>query len=113
MGSILKGICKNCGYETEDLYYGGGFMNFETYCDFPGIDNEKKVIEMKNIMEREKVNKEYPNFIFYDNESLLDKKLQRKENYHEWSEYKLYSEGYLCPKCNQFNLGFLGIGNWD
>jgi hypothetical protein len=113
MGYILKGVCKNCEYETKNLYYGAGFMNAETICDFPGIDKVKKVIEMKNIMEKKNVNKEFPNFAFYDNKSLFDKNLRKIGNYHEWGKYKLYCEGNHCPKCNQFSLEFIPLGCWD
>jgi hypothetical protein len=113
MGSIIKGICKNCGYETKDLYYGGGFMNFTTCCDYPVLDEKKKEIKMANIMDKEEVIKKNPNLVFYDDESLADRKLQNRENFHEWSEYKIYYEGYFCPKCNQFSLGFDMSGCWD
>ena len=113
MGSIIKGTCKNCGYETKDLYYGGGFMNFTTCCDYPVLDKVKKEIKVGNIMDREEVIKQNPNLIFYDHKSLSDKKLQNRENYHEWGEYKIYYNGYFCPKCNKFSLGFEMSGCWD
>jgi hypothetical protein len=113
MGIILKGICKNCGYETENLYYGGGFRNPETCCNFPGIDKVKKVIRMKNIMDKEKVRKDFPYFTFYNNKSLFDKSLQNREAYHEWGDYKLYFNGYLCPKCTNFSIEFMPVALWD
>lgn len=113
MGSILKGICINCGYETKDLYYGGGMRNFNTSCKFPVLDKVEKEIKMGNIMGRKGVVKQNPNLVFYDDRSLSDRKLQNKDNNEEWREYILYNQGYLCPKCNKFNLGFSGVGCWD
>lgn len=42
MGSIIKGSCRVCGYVTKNLYYGGGFVNFTTCCDYPVLDKNKK-----------------------------------------------------------------------
>jgi hypothetical protein len=113
MGSILKGVCKNCGYETDNLHYGAGFMNAETCCDYPGIDKVRKAVKMKNIMDKESINKKFPNFVFYDDKSLFNKNLQNSEEYHEWGEYKLFYEGNLCPKCNHYSLEFIMEALWD
>jgi hypothetical protein len=113
MGTIVKGICKNCGYETKDLHYGGGFMNFATCCNYPVMNKEEKEIRMANIMDKTEVTKQNPNLVFYDDKSLSDIKLQNKGYYEQWGEYKLYCKGYLCPKCNKFSLGFEGRGCWD
>ncbi len=113
MGSIIKGTCRNCGYKTKDLYYGGGFSNFTTCCDYPTLDKVEKEIGMANIMDRETVLRENPNLVFYDNETLSDNKSRNQENFHEWGDYKVYSQGYFCPKCNKYSLGFDMRGCWD
>ncbi len=113
MGSIIKGICEKCGYETKDLYYGGGFANFTTCCDYPTLDKVEKELTMANIMDKKEVIKQNPNLVFYDNKALIDKDSQKGAGYEEWGEYKLYNQGYLCPKCNKFKLGFSGVGCWD
>lgn len=113
MGSIIKGQCKNCGYETKDLYYGAGFANFTTCCDYPVLDRSDKEVRVANIMEKERVFKQNPNLVFYDDTSLCDKKIQNKENFHEWGEFRVYFEGYFCPKCNHYTLGFDMRGCWD
>jgi hypothetical protein len=113
MGSVLKGRCNNCNYETESLYYGGGFRNFKTTCNYPVLNKVDHVVQMANIMDRDNVEKQYPNLVFYDDEALSDKKLQTQGLSHEWGNYEVYYEGYLCPKCNQFNLAFEHTGCWD
>jgi hypothetical protein len=113
MGSIIKGSCRVCGYKTKNLYYGGGFVNFTTCCDYPVLDKDKKEVGMANIMDKEKVLEQNPNLQFYDDETLSDNKSQNQDIFHEWGDYKVYSQGYLCPKCNKFTLGFSPIGNWD
>ena len=110
---MLKGKCKNCRYETQDLYFGGGFMNHMTCCDFPCIEKVKKVIIMENIFEKEKVCSQHPNITFYDDKSLMDKTLQDCDSYIDWDMYKLFHDGYYCPNCNHFSLGFLNLGCWD
>ena len=113
MGSIIKARCQNCHYQSGDLYYGGGMTNFQTVCNFPVMDKEAKICKTANIMEKEKVLKENPNLVFYDDKSLSDEKSQNREQFHQNFNYKVYFDGYLCPKCNQFSLGFEGRGNWD
>jgi len=68
---------------------------------------------MANIMDRTEEIKQNPNLVFYDDKSLSDKKIQNEKYFHEWGEHKVYRDGYLCPKCNQFSLGFEGRGCWD
>ena len=112
MGSIIKGSCQNCGYETKNLYYGGGFANFKTCCDYPVLDKDKNEVAMANIMNKEEVVKQNPNLVFYDDETLSDDKSQNRDSYHQWGDYKLCRQGNLCPKCNKFTLGFSGVGCW-
>ena len=113
MGSIIKGSCQNCGYETKNLYYGGGFANFKTCCNYPVLDKDKNEVGMANIMNKEEVVKQNPNLVFYDDETLSDEKSQNRDSYHQWGDYKLCRQGNLCPKCNKFTLGFSPVGNWD
>jgi len=113
MGSIIKGSCHNCRYETTNLYYGGGFANFTTCCNYPVLDKDKNEVSMANIMEKEKVLEQNPNLVFYDDETLSDDKSQNRDSYHQWGDYKLCRQGNLCPKCNKFTLGFSGVGCWD
>ena len=113
MGSIIQGSCRNCGYRTKNLYYGGGFVNFTTCCDYPVLDKDKKEVGMANIMNKEEVVKQNPNLVFYDDETLSDEKSQNRDSYHQWGDYKLCRQGNLCPKCNKFTLEFSGVGCWD
>lgn len=113
MGSVIKGTCANCGYGTKDLYYGAGFRNFNTCCNYPVLDKVKREIKMGNIMAREEVIRKNPDLVFYDDEEMSESKIQNRDCYHEWGEYRLYNEGYICPKCNQFSLGFDTTGCYD
>ena len=109
----MKGSCQHCGVETKTRYYGGGFANFKTCCDYPVLDKDKKEVGMANIMNKEEVVKQNPNLVFYDDETLSDEKSQNRDSYHQWGDYKLCRQGNLCPKCNKFTLEFSGVGCWD
>ena len=98
MGSIIKGTCKNCGYETREVFYGGGMINIRESCKFPVSDRFEKEIRTADITAKEEVVRQNPNLVFYDDTSLSDLKLQNKENYEEWGEYKLHDRGYLFLK---------------
>lgn len=41
-----------CGFESEELYCGGGFSNFATVCDAPLICNDCGYIGTINVMEK-------------------------------------------------------------
>jgi hypothetical protein len=71
------------------------------------------VVKIENILNKEEVLKQNPNLVFYDHVSLIDKNFQNKKHFIEWGEYKLYQEGNLYPKCNQFSLRFSEEGCWD
>lgn len=113
MGSILRARCNNCGYASESLYYGGGFRNFKTSCKYPVMNKVKEAVETANIIDKDAVLKQNPDLIFYDEESVSDKKTQNRDTFHRWGIYKVYYEGYLCPKCYRFSLCFENAGCWD
>jgi len=78
MGTIIKGKCKNCGYETKDLFYGSGFSNLTKCCAYPVLDKSENEIKMENIMNRDEVVKQNPRLVFYDDKSLSDKNYKTK-----------------------------------
>ena len=89
----IKGSCKNCGYETEELSIGSGFSNYMTFYGFPVLDKLKKVIKIKNIFEKKRINKLYPNYVFYNHKSLIDKPSKNRNTIIEVDDYKLYQDG--------------------
>jgi hypothetical protein len=113
MGEIVKGKCSYCFYKTEDLYLGDGFMDFNTFCDFPVLDKERKIIISKDIRQKEKICTQNSSYVFLDNEELLDKTIENNEHFIKWGEYKLYHCGYYCPKCKKYGIEFMIIGVWD
>lgn len=113
MGLIIKAKCNRCSFTGQSLLFGGGFNNFAENCGFPVLDTGNNQILTGNILNRENIKSENPDYIFYDEESLCRKDLQHDEASIEWSNYRLYNDGYFCPKCNDFTMGFLAEGFFD
>jgi hypothetical protein len=113
MGLIIKAKCHHCSFTGQSIFFGGGFSNFEEYCGFPVLNKKNNTIQVENILVRDEVKKNHSDYIFYDEESMSRKDLQHEEASLEWSNYRLFNDGYFCPKCHQFTLGFLMEGFYD
>ncbi len=114
MGSILTAKCGNCGYNSCDLYYGGGMTNFDIYCGYPVVNYDKDEIEMENIFEKEKILIDNNKLLFYDSGSLINKEAIVEGNIHQWGdEYIHCGKVYFCPKCKEYKLEFIAMGYWD
>jgi len=87
MGSLIKAVCENCGYETE-LTLGGGMRDFESNCSFPALNKTMNRIEERNIFKREKEKNNPSHILFYDSKSLVDKKSIRSKDHLQWDKYK-------------------------
>ncbi|MFW5983086.1 MAG: hypothetical protein ACOCQ4_01190 [bacterium] len=112
MGSLIKAVCENCGYETE-LHLGGGMMDFDTNCSFPALNKSMNRIEERNIFKRDKEKNNPSHILFYDSESLVDKNSIRSKDHLNWDKYRLYDADYYCPKCGKFALKFILTGLFD
>ncbi len=113
MGLIVKAKCNHCSFTGQSIFFGGGFNNFTDHCGFPALDKENNQILIMNILSRDKVKSEHPAYVFYDEESMCRKDLQHEEASVEWSNYRLFNDGYFCPQCHQFTMGFLMEGFFD
>lgn len=121
MGSILKAICK-CGFESEEIFAGGGFQNFRTTCNAPAICLKcGKLLVGNYLEEHEKCPDCGENITFYDDPKLQTQKNSSKKltNIFYWhlgdekGDFELPNTRYLCPKCGKMTLVFILIGNWD
>jgi hypothetical protein len=113
MGLIIKAKCNHCSFTGQNLLFGGGFSNFIDHCGFPLLDRESNNIIIGNVLDREAVKRDHPDYAFYDEEQMSRKDLQHEEASIEWTSYRLFNDGYFCPKCHQFTLGFLMEGFYD
>jgi hypothetical protein len=138
MGSILMTTCK-CGYESEDLLVGGGMMDFNGRLEIPYSCNNCKIVSSVNIFKN--VDGELPSSSIRN--KIQCKKCRRlvsyygtisedifeniedtmylfswefsilKDNSHIEMMYSLQDKLYDCPKCNNTDMRFNSIGNWD
>ena len=122
MGNIIKAVCE-CGFESGDIFAGGGFLNFQTIFSAPTICLNCNRFLVKNYMKkyskcpicRKKVT-------FYNDPSV---QIQINESYKksydvfscyvsdEKGEFRLPDTRYLCPKCGKMTLKFVSFGCWD
>jgi len=116
MGKIYIATCFTCGYKTDLLYFGGGMADFTIYDGEPVYNFETKEIEVANGKEREKILKETPNLGFlFHNEKLYKKHQDYSIDFGDDIGVKEFKDRklYLCPKCNEYGMGFLWQGMWD
>jgi len=113
MGVIIKGQCPKCGYQTKNLYFGGGMSNFQFCCDYPVLNKTRKSIEMRNIIRKAEVLEEEVHILFYDDINLSTNESDKTAHQITWCDYKLSADGNYCPNCSNFNLEFIVQGHWD
>ncbi len=113
MGVIVRAKCNHCSYISDSFLFGGGFKGFNSDCGFPALDKNNNRVTIENIIDREKVMKERPGLLFYDDDSLCQSDLQHEEASIEWGSYRLFNDGYFCPNCHNFSVGFIAEGLFD
>jgi len=122
MGSILKAQCK-CGFELEDIFAGGGMLNFHEICDAPAICLNCNIFLIKNYMKKySKCPRCQKKVAFYNDLQVQKKVSESYETYNDifsWNvndekgEFRLPDTQYYCPECNEMTLKFVCIGSWD
>lgn len=122
MGGIIKAHCK-CGFESEDIYAGGGRSNFLEVCNAPAICLNCNIFLIKNYMkEQSNCPKCRKKVVFYNDPQVQEQASESYESYNDifsWNvsdekgEFRLPDTKYLCPKCKEMTMEFLDIGNWD
>ncbi|MBT7087989.1 hypothetical protein HN928_03400 [bacterium] len=121
MGSIIRAHCK-CGFESEDIYAGGGMMNFHEICNAPAICLHCNTFLIKNYMKKySKCPKCRKKVTFYNDSQVQEKVSESDESYYDIFSWDMEEKGtffllniqYYCPKCKKKSLKFVDIGNWD
>jgi Zn finger protein HypA/HybF involved in hydrogenase expression len=122
MGNILRGSCR-CGFDTDDIFVGGGFMNFMDTCNAPALCLSCNEFLVRNYIKKGTARCPacHKSVTFYDDPSLSDQSTQTEE--FDWlvtwriadrnEFFKLADTRYLCPQCKQMTLVFKDRGNWD
>jgi len=121
MGTIIKAICK-CGFESEDIFAGGGFSNFQNTCTAPAICINCKRFLIKNYKKKhERCSDCGKEVTFYNDPSVRTQidESEKSGDIFSWpiddqrGDFKLPNTRYLCPKCGKMTLEFAVVGNWD
>ena len=122
MGNIFRGLCQ-CGFDTNEIFVGGGFVNFMDTCNAPAICPHCNEFLIRNYMKKNAARCPGCHSIvtFYDDPSL-----QRPSTGTDEYDYlfiwriadkdeffKLPDTKYLCPKCRNMTLRFEDKGCWD
>jgi len=117
MGTIIKATCQ-CGFESKDIFAGGGFANFMTELAAPAFCNKCKSLIVSNYRSK---NPKYPKckgkISFYNDKTLQEG--ESEEDIFSWSlpneegEFRLADTSYLCPKCKEMKMRFMVVGCWD
>lgn len=106
MGTILRAVCKKCGY-SKTVYFGGGMLDFTEVCNAPAINKETGKFEVKNILDKEILKK----YTFYNEAGMF--KSPNINSVHQWGEILLNEKNNLCPECSDFTLDFEAEGFFD
>jgi hypothetical protein len=122
MGNILRGRC-TCGFDTGDVFAGGGFMTYTDICNAPAICPECNEFLVRNYLKKEITLCPgcHGKVTFYDDPSLhvpaprvegngylFTWKLAGKEGH-----FKLPRTSFFCPVCKQMTLVFEDKGSWS
>ena len=115
MGYSIVANCMACGFKSEELYFGAGWLmhrRCSDSCNYPTLSPDKENIVMIDIFSRALY--EEAGYIFYDSDELCDVSSKDVSRFYDWGENKLYMARYLCPKCKVFTLMFdRGTICWD
>jgi hypothetical protein len=141
MGSIVQAKCK-CGYESEDLFLGGGMADFGKMLEVPYYCHICQHVGSLNLFKRmttiNMIDGVEPKY----RKRLTCKKCRRKVQYYgnfqddiekpsidedeiafQWripmssldngGDYTLSRTKQYCPKCKNISLLFYDVGSWD
>ena len=123
MGSMLQSQCK-CGFESDELYVGGGMMDYGGKCGIPCYCDKCKLVTTINILTIEgekgyyrcpKCRKRIGCYGKIEEETFENDDV----NYiFDWrinieKRYFLQNKLYYCPKCKKEEMNFYSTGCWD
>ncbi len=118
MGSMIQAICK-CGFQSECICAGGGFLNFVHTCTAPALCIYCNILVEKNYLKKfSKCPRCRKKVVFYDDESLRDS-VESSNVVFSWriddekGEFVLPDVNYLCPECGEKAMRFVHAGCWD
>lgn len=117
MGTIIKASCE-CGYETNNMYLGGGMTNHTTVSMFPNYCKDCKSLFQANMFDENIVCQQCRSIdtVPYNNPSLVKDLSITSFDWNSGtknSPLKLSRENSFCPNCEKYSLKFVSTGMWD
>ena len=126
MGSVIQARCP-CGFESGQIFAGGGFKNFEQVDAAPALCMTCMQLVVMNYYDNDsKCPSCGERVTFYKDPKLQapDQKMQdlRQSRFPvdrlraEMLAREVYGNPdvqYLCPKCGKFTMKFFCVGDWD
>ena len=120
MGQILQARCK-CGFQSEELYAGGGFFDFIDNLHAPALCGQCQQLVMLNYLYSDERCPTCGGEVIYYNDPSLQEPPERKEQpiIFNWrirdsdTFFILPDTHYLCPRCGQKRMKFFDCGCWD
>ncbi len=138
MGSIFEAKC-NCGYESDQLFLGGGMADFGERLEVPYYCDNCKHVGSLNLFKRISLNDMGGGAEPEPKKRITCKKCRRKVQHYgnlesgftlqtkkddtlafEWGDvfsdvgkYYLSATEQYCPKCEKYTLRFYDVGCWD
>jgi hypothetical protein len=110
IGTIIQAVCE-CGYESEEVFQGGGFESFTTTDMEPAYCPKCKELVVENRFVKEpRCSKCHGDIKFYDH---LDVGPGRTGPGFQWGKVVIPSEKCLCPRCGKRTMRFVMAGCWD
>lgn len=117
MGIIIVAKCE-CGFESDEIYAGGGMRNYHDNCSAPAVCLNCNQFLVKNYMKKyAKCPKCRKKVIFY-NDKQLQEKSDNERTILEWNamndqQFTLPEIKFYCPKCRKKTMNFHWGGLWD
>ncbi len=122
MGNILRGRCA-CGFDTGDVFAGGGFITYTDMCNAPAVCLSCSEFLVRNYLKKETTVCPgcHGRVTFYDDPSLhsAQQHIEGDGFLFTWKladregHFKLPRARFLCPKCRQMALVFEDKGSWS
>ena len=123
MGGMIQARCA-CGYESDIIGAGGGFLNFTDTCDAPALCPDCRILVVRNYANKFSRCPDCGKKVIFYNDPVLQITSEKPGDRHggdifNWfvekknERFRLPDTEYLCPACGEFEMRFFDCGCWD
>lgn len=117
MGDILRAICSQCGFVSEDLYTGFGFIGAGDHSMEPSICPECFSFKLRDRRHPPQLCRRCgTEVVFYGDRQfsmLFFADPSQAVSVAEDSTDVLTEGSHICPECLKVALSFERLGHWD